>query len=88
MNDNGNSRSNQNQTDNRRGRSLERSRSTTPQRNRARTPSAIRGLAHQATGQSVTFEDEEDMPFPLDDSNVLFANDASFYNDDTDGEHE
>ena len=88
-NDTGNNRNQHYQADNRRGRSLERTRSTTPQRNRPRTPSAIRGLAHQASGQSVTFEDEGDMPFALDDSNILFADDASFFNDDeADGDHE
>ncbi len=64
-----------------RGRSYERSRSPYPQR-RQRTPSAVRGLAKSAsaTNTSVTFQ-EEDMPYGYDDSNVLFADDESYYDE-------
>ncbi len=79
-----------------RGRRMERSRSPYPGRQqmeqrRPRTPSAVRGLAKAATGNtSVTFQEDE-MPYGFDDSNVLFADDDSFYNGETtddDSNHE
>ena len=80
-----------------RGRRLERSRSPYPGRQmeqrRPRTPSAVRGLAKAANGgtTSVTFQEDE-MPYGFDDSNVLFADDDSFYNEgettDDDSHHE
>jgi hypothetical protein len=61
-----------------RGRSYERSRSPYTAQRRPRTPSAVRGLAKAATGTAVTFQ-EDDMPYGFDDSNVLFADDDSFF---------
>ena len=65
-----------------RGRTFDRSRSPYSQR-RPRTPSSVRGLAKSASGgggTAVTFQ-EEDMPYGFDDSNVLFADDESYYDE-------
>ena len=65
-----------------RGRTFERSRSPYSQR-RPRTPSSVRGIAKTASGDSgtsVTFK-EDDMPYGFDDSNVLFADDDSYYDE-------
>lgn len=70
-----------------RGRTSERSRSPYPQQRRQRTPSSVRGVAKSAAGTSVTFQ-EEDMPYGFDDSNVLFADDESYYDDENENNQE
>ena len=70
-----------------RGQNYERSRSPYSQQRRQRTPSSVRGVAKSATATTVTFQEEE-MPFGFDDSNVLFADDESYFDDGNESNQE
>ena len=89
MTNSGGSRSRQRNDANtpQRGRNYERSRSPYSQQRRPRTPSSVRGVAKSANATSVTFQ-EEDMPYGFDDSNVLFAEDESYYDTENESNQE